>query len=346
MTRKTSDIHVREFLKLTSPAEMISAISMPEDIKQQVATHREGVRRLLRGEDKRLLVIVGPCSIHDPKAALDYAEQLSALRTELSQQIEIIMRVYFEKPRTTVGWKGLINDPKLDGSYDINLGLRTSRQVLLDICQLGLPTATEFLDPITPQYLSDLVSWAAIGARTTESQIHREMVSGLSMPVGFKNSTEGNIDTAINAMISAGAPQSFLGIDSNGVTSIVKTSGNDDVHLVLRGGKSGPNYSPEAINLAEQYLHQFNHSRLICIDCSHDNCFKDYSKQPKVFNSVVSQVKAGNRNILGVMLESNLVAGKQKLGPNLTYGQSITDGCIDFKTTSSMLRLAAESLSS
>jgi len=302
---------------------------------------REAVTRILRQEDSRLLVIVGPCSIHDPVSAVEYAKRLKVLRDELSDRIEIVMRVYFEKPRTTVGWKGLINDPHMDGTCDIETGLRKGRQLLLDVADLGLPAATEFLDPIVPQYIDDLVSWAAIGARTTESQTHRELASGLSMPVGFKNSTDGSLQVSIDAMQSARAPHSFLGIDPDGVTAIVRTTGNPDGHVVLRGGHGKPNYDPESIHAAETKLAKAGLPSVLMVDCSHANSSKQFAKQEDVLRSLVAQRQAGTRSIIGMMVESNLEEGNQVIPEDLSklrYGVSVTDACISWPTTERLLR--------
>jgi 3-deoxy-7-phosphoheptulonate synthase len=278
---------------------------------------------------------VGPCSIHDPDAALEYAERLLRLRERVASELVLIMRVYFEKPRTTVGWKGLINDPHLDGSYDIPTGIRRARKLLSDIAELGLPAATEMLDPIIPQYIADLIAWSAIGARTTESQTHREMASGLSMPVGFKNGTDGSLGVAVNAMIAASRPHSFLGIDENGRVGVVRTAGNPHTHLVLRGGSSGPNYGQDAVQRAVASLEEAGVNPRVLIDASHDNSGKKAERQPAVVADVGAQVRRGSANVLGVMVESHLVAGRQELKDKstLVYGQSITDGCIDFPTT-------------
>jgi 3-deoxy-7-phosphoheptulonate synthase len=306
------------------------------------------VRAILRGEDRRLLVVVGPCSIHDVGAALEYGQKLAGLRAELAENLELVMRVYFEKPRTTTGWKGLINDPHLDGSYDINHGLQLARRLLLDLARLGMPAATELLDPIIPQYIADVVSWTAIGARTTESQTHREMASGLSMPVGFKNGTDGSLSTAMNAMVAASHAHRFLGISSEGLASIVTTTGNPDTHLVLRGGKHGPNYHAEHLIKASVQLGGHRVCTRMMVDCSHDNAAKDHNRQPAVLADLANQLLNGSPQLMGVMVESHLVAGKQALGPDprtLTYGQSITDACVDFPTTVSMLRNLAEAVS-
>jgi 3-deoxy-7-phosphoheptulonate synthase len=335
---KTSDLHIVETSPLLSPSTLKAQLPHTKATAALVASSRDRIRQILNGSDRRLIVIVGPCSIHDVHAAYEYAEKLATLRDQLADRLEIVMRVYFEKPRTTVGWKGLINDPHLDGSFDINHGLHLGRQILLEIAQLGLPAATELLDPIVPQYIGDLIAWTAIGARTTESQTHREMASGLSMPVGFKNGTDGSIDVAVNAMLSAQEPHNFLGIDYQGKVSIVKTTGNPDGHLVLRGGKQGPNYYPDQLEAIAKNLAQSQLNPRMLIDCSHDNSHKDYRKQPLVLDDLASQIAAGSPHIMGLMIESHLVAGKQSIGGNLTYGQSITDGCVDFATTENMLR--------
>jgi len=346
---KTYDLHVVETRPLLSPAFLHSELPITETAAALVTDARDRIRQILQGQDRRLLVIVGPCSIHDVDAAREYGEKLAILRTELKDQLEIVMRVYFEKPRTTTGWKGLINDPHLDGSYDINEGLRLARKLLRDLAHLGLPAATELLDPIIPQYIADLVSWTAIGARTTESQTHREMASGLSMPVGFKNGTDGSLDIAMNAMLSASHPHRFLGINLHGLASIVTTTGNPDGHLVLRGGKQGVNFDGDsirqaAVKLAEQGLN----SRLM-VDCSHDNSGKDYRQQPLVLANLAQQVAAGSPDLMGVMIESHLEAGNQRIPKDLSqlvYGQSITDACVDFGTTVEMLRQLAAAVSS
>ncbi|HEX5790393.1 MAG TPA: 3-deoxy-7-phosphoheptulonate synthase, partial [Luteolibacter sp.] len=298
----------------------------------------------LRNKEPRLMVVVGPCSIHDPKAALDYAERLARLADELSDQLFIIMRVYFEKPRTTVGWKGLINDPHLDNSFDINHGLRVARKLLLDLLETGMPTGTEFLDTISPQYIADLISWGAIGARTTESQIHRELASGLSMPVGFKNGTGGSVQIALDAILSASNPHHFLSVTKQGVSAIVSTSGNDSCHLILRGGKTGPNYEAKAIEEAVTMLREQGLMESLMIDCSHGNSLKDFRNQPLVAANLAHQMQAGNRAITSVMIESNLVEGSQKLGSDLSTlarGQSVTDACIGWEKTVEVLDVLA-----
>jgi 3-deoxy-7-phosphoheptulonate synthase len=317
-----------------------------ESIVANVISARETVRRILRGADDRLLCIVGPCSIHDPEAALDYAERLCRLSKELNAQLFILMRVYFEKPRTTIGWKGLINDPNMDDSCQMEMGLRIARRLLLQINRMGLGAATEMLDPITPQYIADLISWAAIGARTTESQTHREMASGLSMPVGFKNSTDGNLQVAINAIESARHPHSFLGINQDGLTAIVRTTGNPDTHVVLRGGKS-PNYDARSIEECCRLLQAARLEPRVLVDCSHAQTAKDYTKQPAVLKALIEQRCDHGGAIMGVMLESNIGPGNQPLLPNraaLKYGVSITDPCIDWPTTERCLFEAADAL--
>jgi 3-deoxy-7-phosphoheptulonate synthase len=301
---------------------------------------RERIKAILRGDDRRLLVIVGPCSVHDVGAAREYAAAIAAEHERHRDQLEVVMRVYFEKPRTTVGWKGLINDPHLDGSYDINTGLKLARGLLLHLAELGLPAATELLDPVVPQYIADLISWTAIGARTTESQTHREMASGLSMPIGFKNGTDGSVSTAVNAIEAAARPHHFLGINGDGAAAIVSTTGNPDGHLVLRGGKSGTNYHPEAIATASEVLLKAAVPHRLMVDCSHGNSNKDYRRQAEVLRALASQVRDGGTQVMGVMLESHLVAGNQKIPADLsalTYGQSITDACIDLATTTELL---------
>lgn len=343
--RETNNLHVVDTSPLITPTQLKRELPIAERVAETVATTRDAIRAILQGEDPRLLVVVGPCSIHDVAAARDYAERLLKARHEFRHQLLIVMRVYFEKPRTTTGWKGLINDPHLDGSHDMATGLRLARKLLLDLAAEGLPAATEMLDPITPQYLAELVTWTGIGARTSESQPHREMASGLSMPVGFKNSTDGSIAAAVNAMSTALQPHRFLGIDSEGQVSIVSTTGNPDCHLVLRGGTQAPNYDPESIAIAATVLKQATLCTRIMVDCSHGNAQKDFRKQPLALSTVAAQIRAGNSRLMGVMIESNLVAGKQSFPAprhQLVYGQSITDACVDFPTTLTMLRELAE----
>jgi 3-deoxy-7-phosphoheptulonate synthase len=343
--RQTNNLHVVDTLPLITPTELKRELPISERVAETVATTRDAIRAILQGEDHRMLAVVGPCSIHDVEAARDYAEHLLKAREEFKEHLLIIMRVYFEKPRTTTGWKGLINDPHLDDSHDMATGLHLARKLLLDLAEAGLPSATEMLDPITPQYLAELVTWTGIGARTSESQTHREMASGLSMPVGFKNSTDGSIAPAVNAMSAALHPHRFLGIDSEGKVSIVSTTGNPDCHLVLRGGSNAPNYDAESVEIAAKVLQQSNLSTHLMVDCSHGNTQKDFRKQPLALTSVAAQIQAGSPHLMGVMIESNLVAGKQTFPVprhQLVYGQSITDPCVDFPTTHLMLQELAE----
>ncbi len=338
MKETIQNTRVTSFEPLESPASVILRYPITPRAADTVLKGRAELRRALNGEDKRLVVIAGPCSIHDSKAASEYAEKFMALRKKVEDKLLLVMRVYFEKPRTTVGWKGLINDPHMNGTHDFVHGLKLARQILLQINELGVPTATEFLDPIVPQYTADLVSWAAIGARTTESQTHRQMASGLSMPVGFKNATDGGLQVALDAMVSARAEHAFVGIDIDGRTSIVKTTGNPDVHLVLRGGGGKANYSKADIAYTKALLEAKPGQRQIMIDCSHGNSNKNFLNQPRVFDEVANMFQGGETTILGIMLESFLVEGKQDLnkGP-LTYGQSVTDGCIGWKTTEDLI---------
>jgi len=327
--------------RLITPAQIKEQLPVGEDQLTLVENTRREAKAILRGEDDRMLVIVGPCSIHDPESALEYARKLAVLSREVADRYLVIMRVYFEKPRTTIGWKGFINDPNLDESCDMAKGILLARKLLLDILELGLPAATEFLDPIIPQYTADLITWAAIGARTTESQTHREMASGLSMPVGFKNATDGSFQTAIDAMASACTQHSFLGIDQDGATSIIKTAGNPDSHVVLRGGRNGPNYLPDDVAQAEQALRKAGLQPALMVDCSHSNSGKDPKRQPEVWNSILGQRREGNRHLIGAMLESHLHFGSQPLGSDpasLKYGVSITDACMDWETTAALLK--------
>ena len=339
--QKTSDINVVETRTLPSPAALATIDPADRSTADFVVRARRDIHRLIFTDDRRLLLIVGPCSIHDLAAGRDYARRLAGLARQVADRMMIVMRVYFEKPRTTVGWKGLIMDPHLDGTHDIAAGLRLARAFLRDVLDLGLPTATEFLDPITPQYLADLVCWGAIGARTTESQTHRQMASGLSMPLGFKNGTDGSLTAAVNAIRAAAQPQTFLGINLDGSASAVVTRGNPDCHVVLRGGAAGPNYSPAHIAQVEASLTKAGLSRSVVVDCSHDNSAKKPELQPDVLRAVLEQVTAGNASIMGAMLESNLVAGNQPFPQpreKLRPGVSITDGCIDWPTTEALVR--------
>lgn len=339
--QKTSDINVVETRTLPSPAALLAELPKTAAQAEFVTRARRDIHRLIFTDDKRFLLIVGPCSIHDLAAGRDYAQRLATLAREVSDRVMVVMRVYFEKPRTTVGWKGLIMDPHLDGSHDIAAGLRLGRRFLGDVLDLGLPTATEFLDPITPQYVADLVCWGAIGARTTESQTHRQMASGLSMPLGFKNSTDGSFTAAINAIKAASQPQTFLGINLDGAASAIVTRGNPDCHVVLRGGAAGPNYSPGHIVQTEQLLAKAGLPKSILVDCSHDNSAKKPELQPDVMQALLAQIAAGNTSIMGAMVESNLGAGNQAFPQpkeKLRYGVSITDGCIDWPTTEKLVR--------
>jgi 3-deoxy-7-phosphoheptulonate synthase len=344
---RTQDLHVKEIVPLLSPRAMKELAPVSEAVNATVARSRERVIRILRQEDPRLLVVIGPCSIHDEKSALEYATRLSKLQKELADKMEIVMRVYFEKPRTTIGWKGLINDPHLDGSQDIETGLRIARKLLLEIVGMGLPAATEFLDPVVPQYLADLVTWVAIGARTTESQTHREMASGLSMPVGLKNSTDGSLQVAIDAMGATRHPHSFLGMNEDGVTSIVRTNGNPDAHVVLRGGRAMTNYDAASIKLAEEKLISEKLPPVLMVDCSHANSEKKFAKQEEVWRNVIEQRVSGTKSLIGLMVESHLNEGNQPIPNNLNelrYGVSITDSCIGWETTERMLRWGYETL--
>lgn len=338
----TDDLRIREIKELSTPAEVVAEIPRNETTTRTVTRSRAAIHNILHGTDDRLVAIVGPCSVHDPEAALDYARRLAAVRDRFGDTLEIVMRVYFEKPRTTVGWKGLINDPDLDGSFQIDKGLRLARGLLAEINAMGLPAACEFLDMTTPQYLADLVAWAAIGARTTESQIHRELASGTSCPVGFKNGTDGNVKIAADAVKSASMPHHFLAVTKSGRSAIAATAGNEDCHIMLRGGKA-PNYDAASVDDACALLEKSGLRPIVMIDASHANSSKKPENQPLVIDDVAAQVAGGDQRIIGVMVESNLVAGRQDLTPGkpLTYGQSITDGCIDWDATVAVLdRLA------
>ncbi len=344
--RKIQDIHVVAVEPLIAPRSLKEQLPVDDTVAATVVEARDTIRNIIRGTDRRLLCLVGPCSIHDPQAAREYAERLVKLKARVADRLYVVMRVYFEKPRTTIGWKGLINDPFMDESCDITQGLTIARKLLIDLNRIGLPAGTEMLDPITPQYIADLIAWTAIGARTTESQTHREMASGLSMPVGFKNSTEGNLQVAVNAIQSARRPHSFLGINQDGVTAIVRTSGNPDTHIVLRGGRT-PNYDARSIAECEKLLLNAGLEPRVLVDCSHAQTNKDYRKQPSVFATLVEQVSAGTGALMGAMLESNLEAGSQPLSGDpkkLNYGVSITDPCIDWATTERCLLAAARAL--
>ena len=338
MKDKIQDEHIVEFEPLQTPEALINSEPASETILNVVQSARQGLRSALDGKDNHFVVIVGPCSIHDPASAIEYAQRLAALNQKVSDRMLILMRVYFEKPRTTVGWKGFIYDPDRDNSNDMNRGLVEARRILMQINELGLPCVTEFLDPIVPQYVADLVAWVAIGARTTESQTHRQMASGLSMPVGFKNSTDGSLQVAIDAMSAASHSHAFLGINSQGQSCVVRTTGNEDTHIVLRGGGGKSNYSRADIAYTQVLMEEANaRLRPILVDCSHANSNKNFAQQPLVFESVLGQFLGGTKSILGVMLESHLIEGRQALSENLTYGQSITDGCIGWEKTEEII---------
>jgi len=346
MQIETDDLRVKGYTRLISPREMKQAIPVSEAAGRTVMSARDTIGRILSKEDQRLLLVSGPCSIHDERGALEYAERLHGLQRKVGGVFFMVMRVYFEKPRTTIGWKGFINDPCLDGSCDINLGLRKARKLLQAINEMGLPAGTEMVEMVTPQYVADLVSWGAIGARTTESQAHRELASGLSMPMGYKNGTDGNLQSAINAMVAARVPQTFLGVDQEGYSCIVQTNGNPMGHIVLRGGKR-PNY--DAISVAEARLGLIEHRlpEAIMVDCSHANSWKKHQGQEIVWRSVIEQRVSGNDSLIGLMLESNLHEGNQKVGrgqTKLKYGVSITDECISWETTEKLVLWAAEKI--
>ena len=343
---KTSDLRVETIRPLMSPAQLREQLPLSEESAAIVVRSREEITRILNGEDDRLIVVVGPCSIHDPVAGIDYARKLSDLAQDIAQELCIVMRVYFEKPRTTVGWKGLINDPHLDGSYALDDGLRLARQLLLDIVALGLPTGCEFLDPISPQFIADTVTWGAIGARTTESQVHRELVSGLSMPVGFKNGTSGEVQIAIDAIQAAAYRHSFFGVTEHGLAAIVTTSGNSDTHVVLRGGLKGSNFAAKHVHQTLEALRAVNLPARLMVDASHGNSEKDYRRQPVAARAVAQQVAEGETGIIGVMLESFIVDGRQDLTTkaDLVYGQSITDACMGWDMTVPVLRDLAEAV--
>ena len=338
MNYQNDDLRIKEINELLPPVALLEKFPATENAANTVAHARKAIHQILKGDDDRLLVVIGPCSIHDPAAAKEYAARLLTLREALKGELEIVMRVYFEKPRTTVGWKGLINDPHMDNSFRINDGLRIARKLLLDINDSGLPAAGEFLDMITPQYIADLVSWGAIGARTTESQVHRELASGLSCPIGFKNGTDGNTKIAIDAIGAAAHPHCFLSVTKGGISAIVSTTGNDDCHLILRGGKE-PNYDAESVRAASEALVKAHHLPYLMIDASHSNSRKICRNQISVVEDIARQVSGGSANIMGVMIESNLVEGRQDIvpGKELVYGQSVTDACLSWEDTVPLL---------
>ncbi len=344
---KINDLHVKGIKEIVSPLQLKEMLPADEKVLKLVSESRKTISNIINGRDKRFLIVVGPCSIHDPSSAAEYAKRLAGLQEKIKGTIYLVMRAYFEKPRTALGWRGLIIDPELDGSYRIEKGLKTARKILIDILKKGLPTATEMLDPIIPQYIADLISWSAIGARTTESQIHRELASGLSMPVGFKNSTDGSLDSAVNAQISSKSGHSFIGIDQVGRTCIVSTKGNPDTHIILRGGKNGPNYYEENIEDAENILKENGLVPALLIDCSHANSSKKHERQARVFQATVSHKLQEYRSLIGAMLESNLFEGAQCIPENkkdLKYGVSITDECIGWEETEKMIHEADQKL--
>lgn len=341
---QTDDLRIKNITEVRSPRELHELYPLTDTASQTVYDTRQQIHNILAGRDDRLLVIIGPCSIHDPAAARDYAAQLKGQIEKHKEDLLVVMRVYFEKPRTTVGWKGLINDPNLDESFEINKGLGLARQLLSDINNLGVPAATEFLDLISPQYISDLVSWGAIGARTTESQGHRELASGLSCPVGFKNGTDGSFRIAVDAIRAANNPHIFMSLTKDGHSAIFETAGNDDCHVILRGGNDGPNYEPQFVAEAVKQLKDAGVQSKLMIDCSHANSQKDHTRQMVVAQSISDQLKDGNPEIMGAMVESHLVGGRQDVHPGqqLTYGQSITDACIDWETSIELLNVLAD----
>ncbi|MET9713427.1 3-deoxy-7-phosphoheptulonate synthase [Nocardiopsis alba] len=342
----TNDTRVASYKPLIAPRDLLAELPLGEESTALVESSRAEIKRVLDGEDDRLLVVVGPCSVHDTESAMDYARRLAELVPSVGEELCVVMRVYFEKPRTTVGWKGLINDPGLDDTYDVHRGLRTARRLLLDINALGLPAGTEFLDPITPQYIADVVSWGAIGARTTESQVHRQLSSGLSTPVGFKNGTDGDVQVAVDAVGASAASHTFFGVDPTGAGSVVVTEGNPDCHVILRGGRGGPNHDPASVASALDVIGGAGLPRRLMIDASHANSGKDHVRQAGVAREIAAQVAEGQQGIIGVMLESFLEEGAQKLGDpaDLVYGQSITDKCMGWETTEGVLADLADAV--
>ena len=345
MSHNTDDLRIREIKELAPPAHAMREFPCSPAVSEVVHDARQAMHRILHGMDDRLIVIIGPCSIHDTKAALEYAARLKAQRERFQGELEVVMRVYFEKPRTTVGWKGLINDPDMDGSFDINRGLRMARELLLEINTQGVPAGCEYLDMITPQYIADLVSWGAIGARTTESQVHRELASGISCPVGFKNGTDGNVKIAVDAIKAASQPHHFLSVTKGGHSAIVSTHGNEDCHVILRGGKA-PNYDAASVDTACQEIARAGLAQRVMIDASHANSSKNPENQPLVMDDVARQIEGGEQRIIGVMVESHLVGGRQDLVPGreLVYGQSVTDGCIDWDASVKVLERLSQAI--
>jgi 3-deoxy-7-phosphoheptulonate synthase len=346
MPHHTSDTRILGYEPLLAPAALLHELPLGQTRADTIEQGRADVRAVLDMADDRLLVVVGPCSVHDPVAALDYARRLAAIRRSLEDELLIVMRVYFEKPRTVTGWKGLINDPGLNGSYDVHRGLRAARRLLLDVVELGLPVGCEWLDPVTPQYIADAVAWGAIGARTTESQVHRQLASGLSMPVGFKNGTDGDAQVAIDACRAAAAKHTFFGVTPAGAAAVVTTAGNGECHIILRGGRSGPNYHAEDVSAALDAVTRSGLPRRLMVDASHGNSEKDHRRQPAVAAALADQIAAGEQGIVGVMLESFIDAGRQEPGDpaGLVYGQSVTDGCMDIDTTADVLAGLAEAV--
>ena len=348
--KQTSNLHIESMLPLEPPDAFVKRIPITDSVAELVYNSREDIKKIISGQDSRMLMLVGPCSIHDEMAGLEYAGRLARLADRVRDRVMIVMRVYFEKPRTTVGWKGFINDPHLNGSFDMATGLARGRQFLLNVLGAGLPAATEWLDPVTPQYLADVISWGAVGARTVESQTHRELASGLSMPIGFKNGTGGtqhSIQIAVDAIVASRAPHTFLSVDGYGRVSIIKTTGNPDGHVILRGGVNGPNYGAEHVVNAVERMKKAGLQPSVVVDCSHGNSGKDHRNQPVVFRNVMEQRLGGNMNITGMMLESHLSEGSQKLGADpsqLKYGVSITDACVGWETTEDLMMEAYHSL--
>ncbi|MGH8441367.1 MAG: 3-deoxy-7-phosphoheptulonate synthase [Nevskiaceae bacterium] len=342
----TENLRIRSVQAVSTPAQVQNELPLSELAARTTLTARAEAQKILRGQHDQLLIVVGPCSIHDPGAALEYADRLARLRTELAGELLVVMRVYFEKPRTTVGWKGLINDPDLDGGFRIDKGLRLARRLLLDLNERGMPAGVEYLDILTPQYLADLVSWGAIGARTTESQLHREMASGLSCPVGFKNGTDGSVKVAVDAVLAARSPHRFLSLTQSGQVSIFETAGNEDSHIILRGGLSGTNYDAKSVDAACAALTRAALPEQVMIDCSHANCSKQHQRQLLVAQDIGHQVAGGDPRIIGVMVESQLVEGRQDIGPRdrMTYGQSVTDPCLNWGDTATLLRGLADAV--
>lgn len=342
----TDDLRIAGITEVTSPEQLLQQYPMSTKASEVVARSRTAIHDILHGKDDRVFVVVGPCSIHDPKAAMAYAEKLMPLREQYADQLEIVMRVYFEKPRTTVGWKGLINDPDMDGSFKIDKGLKYARELLLQLNEMGMPAATEYLDPISPQYVADLISWGAIGARTTESQVHRELASGLSCPIGFKNGTDGNLQIAIDAIGASSRPHNFLSVTKGGHSAVVLTTGNEDCHVILRGGNNGTNYETADVRAAAERLESAKLAARLMVDCSHANSSKDHNKQIVVGHDLAKQISSGEQSIVGIMIESHLFAGRQNIADpaDLEYGVSVTDACLAWDDTAPLLDVLAKSV--